>query len=730
MKEGRFLAESPFMAPFASERRAFVLPFTLLLATTLLVLALLALEQSRQRLRENGADQLRFQTETLITRSVPSLAGRLNRILRDGHAASALLDTAWGEAGLRSVAVAAGAEQPVPLYSVSHDSERGEVQFRSPVKDLFLQAGLTAFSPPGSQPSVSFAWAAEDIALHSPLGRPFPAWPASQWAGSPQRAWPDAQSLGDAGPTGSWPEGPWITEESLPFTPAASPALVPVLSWLGLRFGIFASGKSGSREKTVRIRYYVEGGIWNPYNRPMRFHEGSARRPVFRAGFMNLPAVRLRNLTKGVTTGWIQMDEALNGQTGEAGLEAWIRLPGMIGAGAGLPFLEPDGKDQPEGLARTLHPAFPVDPADRVIIDFRPSPGGLHAVCLPMGDVPLREAWSSGTAWYAILGFPAEFESLAFDRADAVPAPFYLEGGSLAFRQANAHFQVLFSLKGDVMAGRIDPRRRTVAPQVAFLDAEGRQVSGGDLLLVEVVPLRDAPPRESALFPAGPLFSWPRRMPQTVLEATDLPAWSEGFRLGSPKATAINGLLDREGPILNREAPERVTCLPVNLIDARAWETVFRASSLFTAGGHGMAFAAFPEVSENRQGDFFHAHPVALEWAAESLVREIGKRPSASVSDFFNRGLLGEVLPEDGLAAPLQALLPLRGWLRKAPPLRRHGSAWVLHLFAQGFDGEQTFRRSARAWLLETPQPDGPSRFALIRFEWTDPDQHCRFPPD
>ncbi|MGC9452042.1 MAG: hypothetical protein ACP5I4_11410 [Oceanipulchritudo sp.] len=702
----------------------FILPFALILSSAILVLAVLMVAQDGRFLSSRGQEVLRKRAESLLRLNVNPLIRQLNGRLNGEAACSALKAIDDGPPELRRPVLVGAAEEETFLHAP--EEGLGRVRFSSPVSGFFLYAGKTVLSPSESPMQLTLSWAGEDIALSAPWESPFPAWPFPSWLHAPAQEEPSlAELLGDS--THADLAGlPWIPAgDALPYREDAAPALVPVVTWVGLRFGIFASGVSGSREKTVRIRYYLEGNLWNPYNRPLRLHEGEGLEPLFRLVLIHLPQIRIHNLSRGISSSWIPLDEAINSQSGARGIEAWIRTPGRMEAGAGLPFREPDGAGQPEGLARTLHGGFAVGPADRVRIEFKPAEKGPAAVCLSLAEGDPLQAAANGSGWFRLEGPVGEPSTLDFARADDQPAPFYLEEGSLAFRESNAQVQLILERPPPTLAGSVDPRRTGIRAGSAFVDAEDRMVEEGDLMVREIRDLRKDSPR----FPEHPgspaLFSWPAQAPPSLLAASDLPVWSEGFRIGSPNAVRINRLLDSEGVKAAGE-PAYKPAWAINMLPEAGWQQLLAASGIQAqAENGGWRFGAYPVTSPDQPLDFRDWTTDSLNRAAEYLSMAISTKPCSSISDFFNRGLMGKAFSEAIPGDPLHSLMPLRGWLKQAPPIRRRGASWILHLLVEGSLNRHFIRRSARVWLLESADPDRPSGWEIIRFEWTDPRLHC-----
>jgi hypothetical protein len=104
-------------------------------------------------------------------------------------------------------------------------------------------------------------------------------------------------------------------------------------------------------------------------------------------------------------------------------------------------------------------------------------------------------------------------------------------------------------------------------------------------------------------------------------------------------------------------------------------------------------------------------------------VRKIERDPSISIPDFFNRGKLVHAFAETYGEDPLMRFAPVRGLLRKSPPLVPHGSAWILHMAVSNVEDGKPINKSARVWLLKTPDSQDSNSLQIIHFEWTDPEK-------
>jgi hypothetical protein len=712
----------------------FILPFALILASALILLAVLLLKFELAVLERESRLQVQRSAETHLRQQVPVLVEALGTRLRAGNGASAV----------RRLAPAAGPDfrafwqeggQALPLHSHVPASPVSPALFPAQAAAHRLAADWVFLTPPGAPIAVALAWTAEDVALLAPAHPPPEFWPLPQWELAPVREPFDSDGFLDDATRSQWRSLPWIAaQEPLPFRGELSPALAPVVTRLALRFGLFAAGHPSRTNKTVRVRFHIEGELWNPYNRPLRLHSGAALRGLFQALFWNLPEIRLHNRTLGVSSDWIPLDSAQNAGSGVQGLQAWIRAPGDMPGGQRHAFVEPDPSRQPEGLARTLHSAFPVRPADRIEVELRQPAGGLYAACLPLQDGDSLDAALAGHGWFRIEGFPVAWPGLVFHRADSGDRPFLLESGSLSYRMANAHLRVGFSQPASLLDSGMDPRRRAVVHGELFQNASGTWEPQARLrdTRIDLAPGNAVP--TGGMHASAPLalFSWPATAPASLREAADLPFWSQGFRLGSAGADAVNAVLDRPGAMELPGQPDNLVSLtsadgqrltftpaiPVNLADAGAWETLLRASARMARPSGELHYPTQLVPYGDDANGILAWDPAALATAADRITAGALSEPLAGPAAFFNSGRLEEAFPQRADSDPVHRLLPLRGWLRAAPALRAHGSGWILHIAVRA-EGEQLrVQRSARIWLLETPGGAAGARLEIIRFEW------------
>jgi hypothetical protein len=495
-----------------------------------------------------------------------------------------------------------------------------------------------------------------------------------------------------------------------------------VVTSLTIRFGIFASGTSGTREKVVRIRYYLEGSIWNPYNRVLGMHGAESLQPAFTLVWQGLPKLRIRNLSKGMVTAWISLDEVFNTRTGARGMSGWIRTPGILRPGEVYAFSEPDQKYQPEGLARTIHPSFSVGPADRVILEFSHTGTAATAACLVLDESKPIEAAETGRYWFAFRGVPIELPEIELSRADQLPAPFYLHGGSLDFRKKNCQYQIQFMRPHSTFQLPTDPRRKQLSFDASHLNASGEPIEEKHLFEVTSDIIGSDRFDTVGTSSITPLFSWPNQEPVSIIGYTDYTGWNQSYRLGSAGANSINALLDDPGILPTGEPASPFSLLtasgniqsyqqtfPLNHTSPDGWTQLIRLSIDDTIDG----FHSYPTTSGDRLEDFNSTTVSELSQLGNHITFAIRTAPSASVSDFFNRGLLAS--PQ---ATTLDSLLPLRGYLRSSRKIRPHGSSWILHLSISISEDQIAINRQARAWLQETLDDTGQPQFNLIHFEW------------
>ena len=532
-----------------------------------------------------------------------------------------------------------------------------------------------------------------------------------------------------AGPVIKTSPPEWVAaDEALPFSPESSPALVPVVISLSARFGIFASGALGSRQKEIRIRTYLEGALWNPYNRPIRLHNRTGLQPVCQALIGGLPALRIHNRSQGISTGWLEPDASTNSQGGAPGLHGWIRLPPLLAPGEIYYLQEPDSKSQPEGLARTLHPGFAVGPGDSVDIEFEKTPHSLMAALVDLSESDPLKAAQQGRSWFKALGKAPVPGPIRFARADAGERPFYLAEGSLAFRREQCQLLAGFVRGESTWDGLLDPRRQELPFGETLMDASGNAISVEDLIEVVLETPPRSFPEDQATRAQTPLFAWPDKPTPEFPATLDWMDMVEGQRMGAPGATLLNRWLAasacflRGPPVLQLQMVSGssvgyLPALPVNSLDMGAWARLLgqRAGTPSNPGSTSGYYPAFGTTSSNRPGDFAPGPKPGL--AAQRLVAELIKEPAHSVEDFFNKGYLAKAMrPESPFLAA--RLSPLRGWLDPASLPVNHPGAWVLHLTVLAREQHRSVECRARIWLLQTSPPDQPVRLEVMRLEW------------
>lgn len=602
--------------------------------------------------------------------------------------------------------------------------ENPGTRFKSAVSKFHYKGNHVILSPKGSRFQTSLSWTLEDIGL-APAREPPPEW----W---PWPSWLTAR-VSEAGPvhdsfisiTGSqWDPRAWVPDGSpIPFAPDANPAMVPVITHINLRFGIFATGPVDKPRKVVRLRFYIDCAAWNPYNRPLRFHESSGKYPAFTVRIRNMPSIRIHNLSAGISTGWIPLDACENTHTGESGIHAWVRTNRTIGAGAVQILSEPDDQTQPEGLARTIHPAFQMGPADEIRIELKPSEKGITVTCSPVDRAPARRPQMD---WFHAKTLNNSYPHVHFTRADDPNRPFYIESGSLSFRPDNTHLQILVSRPKESLQGLLDPRQPYLHPGHSVVDAAGDKIPFHSLLNTKIIDLRHSTPHPYQPPTAISIFSWPGSEPSSLIEATDLPDWNNAFLLGAPGALKVNDFFMTKWPnsfhSTKRKIPGKrefnfAEAVPVNSLSGKAWQNAF-----------GMDFEepvfGYPKhANPQNASDYWVPSQPALHSAINRLVSQIERDPSISIPDFFNRGKLIHAFEQVYGQDPLLRFAPIRGFLRTSPPLAPHGSAWVLHIAVSMQEDGLAITKSARVWLLKTPSSEGSESVRMIHFEWTDPEK-------
>ncbi len=721
----------------ASSRRAFVLPFVLLLAGGLVFLAALAVREAAAEARRERLRLLHREARQLLRLQLPALERFLHERLASPPAASALVPRGGA---FRPVAVApTGARALAAPLPANAEPESPAVHFVTERLSKPLVSALLPLPEDAGGPKRQLAFAFEDLSLGS--GAKAPSWyPLPGWSYAPlpaaeemealaQKLFPDDLSL--PMPAG---EGPLF------FRPDTVPPLGPVLREGRLRAGLFAAGNLDRREKEVRVRFYFSGVFWNPWNRPLRLHEGEGEAPFAKIAVHGLPAVRIENRSLGRDSGWRSLDEAANAFSGKRGLSAWIESPAVLGPGEHFSFFVPNPKQQPEGLARTVHPAFPVRPADEIHLQWKAGQKGITLALLSVAENDPPAAARNGKGWLRWENLEVNLPGLSFSRADAEPAPFFLPGGSLSFRRDSAQWELRLAPRGKLHSFKVDPRQSVVDATARYTTPEGTEERGKNWLQAEVSSLRlGQPVQPPPEIPGGALFSYPAANPLPSRVQLDQPRPSTSFRLGSAGADALNRLLDHPGfpgffstakkPLL-LSLPKigvRLPFAPVHPVNApfpTAWEEWFAEADLAPATP-GLRLSLF--TRETGPTSHFPVTKAAAEAAGRSLAEQARTNPVPSVAFFHTAGRLPGAFREAGVGtfSPAFPLLPLRAFGGRAAPLVRHGPAWVLHLAILTQDETHAFRHSAKVWYQAIPEAEGGDpRFKRIRFQWTDPEEH------
>ncbi|MEX0325226.1 MAG: hypothetical protein AB3N33_03970 [Puniceicoccaceae bacterium] len=717
-------------------REGFILPFTLILAASVIVLSLLIVKDGQYSLHRSQANLKQREAMNSLRRQVATLASNLEQAILASDGTSALLPADDAGREWRSVCYIDKADTPHLLHSSIIDGSSSSARFKSAVSENLLLSGWEALSPPNNNRSLELSWAAEDITLPDSNEPIPPFWPLPSLRHSPNRVSATVDVLNSLIPERQRAGLSYVPiTEPLPFLPFHSPSLVPVPYSVSIQFGIFASGISGQREKVIRMRYYIDAGIWNPYNRPLQMHPASGLETAFQAVFWNLPRLRIINLSKGITSGWIDLDAAANASTGARGIHAWIRTHGFLEAGASRTYSEPDAIQQPEGLARTLHPGFMVGPADTVTLEFEAHPEGLQVALLDASvSDPIASA-RSGKGWFRMENWPIAMEKLEFARADDPPTPFHLPGGSLSFRRENTHVHLFLVRPRESLTGLLDPRQRRLDAGLTLTDAGGRTLPVAKLAITGTGRRESGGVTGTSLHPSGPLFSWPSRAPESLLAASDLTGWKGGSSIGSPGALQVNRLLDSvhwwsrlpeaesvtKLPNRNGHYLEYVPAIPVNTLSGETWLARLEESVV--------DFPSYPQFANPVASFDYKSWDTAfMATAVQRIEEQLRERPCRSIAGFFNRGILPTAFAGAEGLDPLHSRLPLRGWLRTGSPLIRHGSAWVLHLAIRSGRADMPLLKSARVWLLESVDTEHQPYFEIVLFEWMDPAEHLQGP--
>ena len=718
-----------------SRRNGFALPLVLLMGAGLLFLAVLSLRDAAAEARRERAARLHEENRQRLRLQLPALAALLEERLVSPPAASGLRSS-----GSAFLPTALNGETSRPLYSrpAGHHGENGTAHFVPFRLHKPLQASWLALPGEADGPRRHLAFAFEDLGLGS--GGDPPAWyPLPGWALAPVATTAETEELHrDLFPdTLALPLAPGRGE--LRFLPEAEPPLAPVLRALRLRLGMFAAGALEQREKEVRLRYFMEGVLWNPWNRPLRLHDKSGRAAFARVALTGLPAVRIENRTRGRASGWLALDEAANAHTGKKGLSAWVEGPAVLAPGERFAFTVPDPRRQAEGLARTVHPAFPVGPADAIRLEWKSPPGGVGVTLLPFTEADPVAAARAGEGWLRWEDHPMTFPELVFSRADEAPGPFFLHGGSLSFRWESAQIEAQLAHDGKMKAFAVDPRQRVVNASASYPTPAGSNDSGAEWIRSSVRNLR----KESAFgafdnLPGAALFSYPDSSPFPEVLRLDQPYRTMPFRLGAPEATALNRVLDHpafppflapqrivEVPLPDRDSP--VAFLPVRPVNspyAMAWREFFGRADR-RPDRIGLRFPLFTGATV--EGSLLSVTNEEVETAATGLAARAREDPVPSVAAFHSEGRLPRALAQAGVPGdhPAFPLLAVRAFAGTAPPLVRHGPAWILHVAVIGSDAGMTVRHSARVWLQKVRDPQsGEVRFTWMRFRWTNPAAH------
>ena len=122
--------------------RAFVLPYSLLLAATILIMATFVLEEVQHTARRSGHMSIRVRADDILRRNVQPLVQQLKKQVLQDDICSALGATTGSVNIHQSIGFHDGDPEAIALHSVNGLETRERVQFRSPVSDSRLLAGF------------------------------------------------------------------------------------------------------------------------------------------------------------------------------------------------------------------------------------------------------------------------------------------------------------------------------------------------------------------------------------------------------------------------------------------------------------------------------------------------------------------------------------------------------------------------------------------------------------
>ena len=470
-----------------TSKSGFILPLAFIISAAILLSATLLLRQSEFEFEQSGVASVHFCARDALRKQVPLIVDYLEQRLSEDNSTTFLQKTADPDSLMYRAHLFTGSgNNRIPMGSFLRDAPGGRVVFRSPVSGISLLCDKINVAPP-DEPPLHMAWSLEDIQLAADSTTSVSWWPLQGWHWSPGLQSSSLAQVFNQLSGMSIDDIEWIPEQQpLEFRPEMSPAFTPVVYHVGLRFGIFASGSAGQREKVVRMRYYIDCGLWNPYNRELQFHGRNRPDPVFQVVMWNLPRLRITNITQGVSTGWIGMDDLVNPQTGAMGIHGWVRMNQGLAPAESVLIHEPDTKSQPEGLARLVHPSFMLGPADEVHVEFQPSERGISIACLGMDESTPLVAAQNGDGWFRVEDFTIDLPDMEFDRADAPQHPFYLEYGSLSFREQHVQMEISADRTDALVRLESDPRRKTIRSTDDFVAASGVYARDADQIRLQV----------------------------------------------------------------------------------------------------------------------------------------------------------------------------------------------------------------------------------------------------
>jgi hypothetical protein len=697
----------PASVPACRGKAAFILPWTLIIATLSLAIAGSTARLLLQNLRHVQTRNLTERTEQLLRWQVQSLVEQLPKVLAEG---SSLLSRMDGADTFQQHCLLQDEADSRPLCSSRHDGP--PIEFPSVLAGASLRAGWESLPSPKGFDHIDRAWSFEDAGLAAPMERPPLPFPFPVNGVAP--VLPPAPV-----DPGTLPQYIFSPSEDIPFLPRLSPAAVPVVRLLTLRAGFFATGPPRSREKTVRIRYYLEGELWNPYNRTLRLHPGSGLRRIAELSISKLPSVRIHNVSRGLSSGWRRLDEISNQSSGKRGISAYLELPPQLGPGETIRFIEPHPHDQPEGLARTLLSGFPVTGWDRINIEWKSPETALHF-----------EIISEGVPWFTADVPHPEYPRLEYSSAAYAEVPFLISSGSLSFRYTDTRFALSMAHKGPLAKKHLDPRRSHLSPSRPLHIDTGRRIPFDEAIeCVLTEATASSVPEPLTIAQEEPLFSWPHSTPDSLFESLDLPLPDPLYSLGTRRGRHLNQLIDEVAFGEAMEEPTRVVLagdearlfapsLPLNTAVAAHWDAFLRRTTSTVSTNRSLP--RFVHARAHEPEDWIHFNAGVWDTLCTYLADQAENDPVATAGDWFSKGTFLNALRE-ATGTPVPERIASAVLLRHPGLIARCSATWYLHLAVRTQAGRHQIVRQARIALLYSHSPEGNPEVRILHFQWVSP---------